>query len=80
MRITWPTETHVDDMSSTFLAFASGRYEATSTKVAAIVTKDADNKDLGFGCDTHNANVVISRANDAGDVSTMAISILALQS
>ena len=79
MRMTWPAETYVDDMSSTFLALASGRYDATSPK-AAIVTKGADNKDLGSGCDTHNANVVISRANDAGNVSTMAISILALQS
>jgi len=45
-------------MSSTFLAFASGRYDATSTK-SSIVTKDADNKDFGFGCDTHNADGVI---------------------
>ena len=65
-------------MGSTFLAFASGRYDATSTK-SGIVTIDADNKDFGFGCDTHNANVVISRADGAGDMSSVAISILALQ-
>ena len=79
MRRTRSTETHVDDMSSTFLALASGRYDTTSTIVATVATKDADNKDLGFRCDTHNANVVISRANGAGNVSSVAIFILALQ-
>jgi hypothetical protein len=66
-------------MSSSFLAFACGRCDATSTK-AAIVTKDADNKDFGFGCDTHNSNFVISRTDGAGNVCAMAISILVLQS
>jgi hypothetical protein len=61
------------------LAFASSRCDATSTK-PAIVIKDADNNDFGFGCDTHNSNVVISRTDGAGNVCAMAISILVLQS
>jgi hypothetical protein len=66
-------------MSSSSLALARGRCDATST-VPAIVTKDADNKDFGFGCDAHNSNVVISRTDGAGNVCAMAISILVLQS